>query len=117
MVMEMKMKKILALLLVMFLLYGGIVLAQEQVQTPSERLVPPVSVIPEVPAEEEGPLSLSATGRVSWLVKYGLGDPRGLTERGMPIRSCWSRPSPSMPRGRPDRVATRRGPLPLRPPR
>jgi hypothetical protein len=81
MVMEMKMKKILALLLVMFLLYGGIVLAQEQPQTPSERLVPPVSV-PEVPAEEEGPLSLSATGRVSWLVKYGLGDPRGLTERG-----------------------------------
>lgn len=74
------MKKIAILPLVLLVLSCGMVLAQEQIQTPSERLAPPLP-LPEGP-EEEGPLSLSATGRVSWLVKYGIGDSRGLTERG-----------------------------------
>ncbi|MDH7505596.1 MAG: hypothetical protein QHH25_05670 [Candidatus Acetothermia bacterium] len=74
------MKKIVAISAVLLLLSCGRVLAQEELQTPSERLAPPLAV-PEA-AEEEGPLSLSATGQVSWLVKYGIGDSRGLTERG-----------------------------------
>ncbi|MGQ9601277.1 MAG: hypothetical protein ACUVUT_01140 [Candidatus Bipolaricaulia bacterium] len=74
----MKMKKMivmLPLLLALALLFFGatraFAQAQVRVQTPSARL-----------EEEQGPLSLSATGRVSWLVKYGIGDARGLTERG-----------------------------------
>jgi len=58
-----------------------------ETQTPTERLEPippPVPVGPEPRPEPggEGPISLTATGRASWLVKYGIGDARGLIDRG-----------------------------------
>jgi len=72
----MKIKMLFAVFALLTLLQGPS-LAQE-VQTGAERISPP---LPEL-QPEEGPLSLEATGRVSWIVKYGFGDPQGLTEKG-----------------------------------
>jgi len=56
---------------------------QVRVQTEGEELEPGPGPGPEPePGLALPSASLEASGQVSWLVKYGLGDPRGLTERG-----------------------------------
>ena len=69
----MRQEALLAVVIILLLAWGLGGRAQAQVQTGGQRIERP---------QETGPLSLSATGKVGWIVKYGLGDPRGLTDKG-----------------------------------